>query len=613
MNDNNFDPDLNYSNNPPSIETEVITIDFQKSDALVGQTLDGRFLIVKDLTESGADAGGIGLVYLAKDIKMMDRDVVVKILQKSVLENADLLRKFQHEKEALIRLDHPNIVRILDSGTLGDGNPFMVMEYIPGYSLNKVLRESGKLPFDFIAHVAESVTDALSAAHSQKILHRDIKPANIMLTPQEENFERVRLIDFGIARVGDSRLAEQTQAFVSVGTLQYMAPEQLEGRLTQTPATDIYAFAIVIYQMLTGKLPFEPHNPVEMFVKQKEGVKIPPRRWRDDLPAEAETVLLSALEFEAEKRPQNARLFGRRLAKILRENTNYLTERQNFLPVTERFSPPDPTSEEIAAVSPTKSSIGETQINFAAANLQSQPQRKSSKAPLWALLGLLILAALSIPVGFAVWKSGGEAGTSANSNKDGGASGTEANAASGPAAAQREMTYFLNVQKMRDGKPFEEPFKSSGQEIFESGYKFKMNFQADADGFIYLFNEDEDVSGNTIYNILFPTPKLNKGSAQVKANELIETNQNTFRGTRGTEIVWLIWTAEEQNELESARQTAFDSSGVVKDEKKARQLTDFLQKYAKEKPEMSKDTANRQTVIKGLGDTVVHRIELEHR
>ncbi len=341
MSDKKSERELNNSYNPLSVETEVITIDFLKSDALVGQILDGRFLIVKDLTESGADAGGIGLVYLAKDKKMMDREVVVKILQKSALENADLLRKFQHEKEALIRLDHPNIVRILDSGALADGNPFMVMEYIAGYSLSKVLRETGKLPFDFIAHVTESVTDALSAAHSQKILHRDIKPANIMLTPQEENFERVRLIDFGIARVGDSRLAEETKAFFSVGTLQYIAPEQLEGNLAQTPATDIYAFAIVLYQMLTGKLPFEPHNPVEMFVMQKEGVKIPPGDLRNNLPAEAEKVLLSALEFEPDKRPQNARAFGRRLAKILRDNTNYKTNRENPLPTTEKFIPPN--------------------------------------------------------------------------------------------------------------------------------------------------------------------------------------------------------------------------------------------------------------------------------
>jgi serine/threonine-protein kinase len=137
-------------------ETVELTSKLVASDAMVGQMLDNRFLIKKDLTDGGADAGGIGLVYLAQDSKLMNRQVVVKILQKAAIENPDILRKFQHEKEALIRLDHPNIVRILDSGTLSDGNPFMVMEYIAGYSLRRMLSERKPLSLAFCAHVIES-------------------------------------------------------------------------------------------------------------------------------------------------------------------------------------------------------------------------------------------------------------------------------------------------------------------------------------------------------------------------------------------------------------------------------------------------------------------------
>ncbi len=135
---------------------------------------------------------------------------------------------------------------------------------------------------------------------------------------------------------------------------------------------------------------------------------------------------------------------------------------------------------------------------------------------------------------------------------------------------------------------------------------------ADADGFFYLFNEDEDAQGNTIYNILYPTPKTNNGSAAVKAKEQIETNQNTFRGNRGTEIVWLIWTKNKNDILEEARTSAFNEEGSIKDEKNARQLTDFLQKYAKEKPETIKDSANQQTKVRGKGEIIVQRIELEY-
>src|SRR5580765_996100 len=247
------------------VDLETTTVDFQQPGTLVGQRLDGRFFIEKNLTDDGGDVGGIGVVYLAKDTKLMGKDVVVKILQEKALEHKDIVRKFLHEKEALIRLDHPGIVRILDSGTLTGGNPFMVMEYIEGYSLRKPMRASKQLPLYVVANVIESATDALSAAHAKDILHRDIKPENIMLTPQEDGPDRVRLIDFGIARVGDSQLAPETEVPRAIGTILYIAPEQLMGRHDLTATADIYASAIVAYEMVTGQLPFKPKTHTDMY------------------------------------------------------------------------------------------------------------------------------------------------------------------------------------------------------------------------------------------------------------------------------------------------------------------------------------------------------------
>jgi len=226
---------------------------------------------------------------------------------------------------------------------------------------------------------------------------------------------------------------------------------------------------------------------------------------------------------------------------------------------------------------------------------------------IWSLLGVLILAAISIPIGMAVWKNAGKDSTANTSDSN------TVEKTNGNIQPQKELTYFLKVQKMRDGKPFETPFKSSGQEIFETGYKFKMNFQSDAAGFIYLFNEDKDPQGKTVYNILYPTPKTNDGSAQVSAKQQIETNQNTFSGRRGTEIIWLIWTADKLDEMESVKQTAFDAQGKVNDEINGKKLSSFLQKNKDKNVEINKDTANQQTVISGTGDNLVHRLELEHR
>ena len=601
--------------NPPS------NLDFEKPDALVGKTLDGRFLIQKNLTEGGADEGGIGLVYLARDTKLLNKLVVVKILKEAALKHDDIVRKFLHEKEALIRLDHPGIVRILDSGTLQDGNPFMVMEFIEGHSLRKELQKRKQLPLVIAAHIIESVTDALAAAHAKNIVHRDIKPENIMLTPQEDGLDRVRLIDFGIARVGDSQLAPETSISRAIGTILYIPPEQLIGSLDLTPAVDIYATAIVAYEMLAGELPFKPRAIVEMYQMEKDGVKVPPSDLRPDLPRGAERVLLSALEFEPAKRPQNARTFGRHLAselltdsmetdkfyasvkteyaEIPPEMLHHVSGRnrptaESELAVTRAVEPPvvvDPVVEgdedEYLTVSRTEAVKTET------------PFPKLLKWGLPAAAGLVLL--LIGGVYFAL-----------NALKSAPGVDNRPVATAAPAAGDREFFYFLTVQKMRDGKPFEEPFRSSGQEVFESGYKFNIVFQSQAEGYIYLFNEGRDESGKLGYYLLFPTPSVNDGSPQVIAGQQIQTAQNTFTGKTGTEIMWMIWTKQQDDVIAGVTQAALSDKGSV-DDQNGEVLRSFLDKHGISKPETTKDTVNQRTIVKASGDVVVHRFEIEHR
>lgn len=583
--------------NRPRPPSETTTVNFEQPDTLVGQRLDGRFLIDKNLTDSGADAGGIGVVYLAEDTKLMGKKVVVKILQESALIHGDIVRKFLHEKEALIRLDHPGIVRILDSGTLTDGNPFMVMEFIEGYSLRKALRTSEKLPLDRAAHLIESMTDALAAAHSKNILHRDIKPENIMLTPQEDGYDRVRLIDFGIARVGESQLAPATEISRAIGTILYIAPEQLVGRLDIAGTADIYAAAIVAYEMLTGELPFKPKSIAEMYQLEKDGVKIAPRQLRHDLPVAAEKLILSALEFEPEKRPQNARSFGRDLGRALRNQGRTADKRLSNEPDVDSS---DWKTEVVEIAAPTDLT---TVKRLSGQGVLPSPGKKPNRM-LWVALGLLLLPVLLLPAGYLL----------INSNKTN-LVGNQANSNTGPAdsGAERAFSYFLMVQKMRASKTFEEPFKSSGQEVYESGYKFSMAFQPDADGYMYVFNEGKDAQGKTGYYLLFPTPSVNSGSEQVTAGQQILTAQNTFDGGKGTEVMWLIWTKDKREELEAvARLAVTTPHGAVKDETNAGLLQGFLEKYKIDKAESNKDSANQRTVIKAKGDTVVHRFELEH-
>lgn len=558
--------------------SERTTVDFAHPDTLVGQHLDGRFLIAKNLTETGADAGGIGLVYLARDTKLLNKQVVVKILQETALQHSDIVRKFQHEKEALIRLDHPGIVRILDSGTLLDGNPFMVMDFIEGHSLRKLLKDKRPLPLQLAAHLIEAITDALGAAHSEKILHRDIKPENIMLTAQEDGPERVRLIDFGIARVDESELAPQTEVGRPIGTVLYMAPEQLIGRLDLKPSADIYATAIVAYEMITGELPFKPRNISEMYQLEREGVRVAPRQLRPDLPVKAEALLLQALEFEPEKRPQNIRAFGRELAKALTSSHSRSTVDEDGSTIkTELFVPARPTD-------PTRL-VDEPVV--------VPPRRRL----VWPAIGLAALAAVFISAAFfAFYRTG---------TNDPSSTGT-----AGPAGSEGSLSYYLKVQKMRNGKAYQEPFRSSGQEVFESGYKFNLLFASDAAGYMYAFSEGKDVSGKTVHNLLFPTPSINNGSSKVNKLQEIETRQNTFEGGTGTEVIWLIWTAQERADLETIVKAAFDNRGLIAD---SDGLKTFIDKYKSATAGVSKDQANQKTIVKATGDAVAHRIELEHR
>jgi len=610
-------PKTNSSADPP-------TIHMPNLDILVGNTLDGRFLIKRNLSEGDeADKCGIGLVYLAEDLKLLNKEVAVKILQESSLKNEDLTRKFQHEIEALIRLDHPNIVKILDSGKLSDGNPYMVIEYIHGYSLCRKLTNHKRLSFEFCAHIIESVTNALSAAHAKKILHRDIKPANIMLTPQEGAADIVRLIDFGIARVEDSKLASATHTERGIGTILYIAPEQLLGKLQQTPAADIYACAIVTYEMLTGKLPFEPNNIFEMFELQKQGVQTKPRQLRRDISIEAEELILQALAFDPQDRPQNARAFGRELADALRRSkddnqTNLSDAKTEEFDSLRKTNPQtDKIKVNFALGTDVESDEGDLTLpsfktnkkDFIIPNLPEESEKNRKPSKNFALLGLGVLAltVISSLIGYIWWKS---SVNSAN-NIDVSNNNTALNTNEFIDKPRSEISYYLNVERMRSNKSFEKPFRSSGTETFKSGDRFRMVLESDADGYLYLFNESKNERGKTVYFLLHPSSEL-KNSAKIQANQEIETKNNYFGDEKGTEIFWIIWTKLEGDALKAIKQSAFKNNGAVSDEETALRLNKFLQRYNSEKNEITSNTAE-QTVVSGKGDAVIHRFELEHK
>jgi hypothetical protein len=177
---------------------------------------------------------------------------------------------------------------------------------------------------------------------------------------------------------------------------------------------------------------------------------------------------------------------------------------------------------------------------------------------------------------------------------------------------QRSLVYSLSVQKMRDGRAYEQPFQSSGQEIFEKGYKFRLNVSSPQSGYLYVFNEGAAENGAQSFTIIYPTPATNRGSAKLDANQTIQTNWNTFAGQPGTEEFWIVWSASPVGQLEAARDSAFkNEEGAVTDPATVRVVKDLFTKHAK--PETTKDTTRQQTEVHSNGELLVKLVELEHR
>ena len=219
-----------------------------------GQKIDGRYQIVRNIGE-----GGMANVYLAYDT-ILEREVAVKILRGDLATDEKFVKRFQREAKAASSLNHPNIVEMYDVGE-DDGNYFIVMEYIDGKTLKSLIKKRGALSLPEVIDIMLQLTSAIACAHDSYIIHRDIKPQNVLILEDG----RVKITDFGIAIALNS--AELTQTNSVMGSVHYLPPEQANGR-GATIKSDIYSLGILMYELLTGKLPFKGENAVEIALKQ---------------------------------------------------------------------------------------------------------------------------------------------------------------------------------------------------------------------------------------------------------------------------------------------------------------------------------------------------------
>jgi len=255
-------------------------------------------------------SGGMASVYLAYDT-VLDREVAVKVLAERFAADQAFVERFRREASAAAGLNHPNIVGVYDRGG-AEGTYYIVMEYLKGPDLKKVIRDQGPLDPAVAVDNALQILSALSAAHAAGIIHRDIKPQNVMVGEDG----RLRVADFGIARADADQ--QMTEAGSVIGTAQYLSPEQAQGEET-TAASDTYAVGIVLYEMLTGRVPFDGDRPVTVAMKQINEPPVPPRVFAQGIPPELDAVVMKALSKRPEDRYASAEDFTAALLDVRAE------------------------------------------------------------------------------------------------------------------------------------------------------------------------------------------------------------------------------------------------------------------------------------------------------
>jgi len=285
-----------------------------RASSLSNQILDARYQVMKKLGE-----GGMSYVYLAKEISSGET-VAIKVLSPRLASDKSSVERLRREAGLAMRLDHPNVCRILRLGESEDGLIYLVMPFLKGELLSDREVRGGPMDIPLSVALLQQMCAGLHHAHELQIIHRDLKPENVMLVPDDGGggrggrgggVERAVVMDFGLAkeRRADPAIAKLTATGIILGTPEFMSPEQIRGK-TLDARSDIYALGIVAFEMLTGKLPFQGRNAQEMMIARLRSQPVPIRQYRPDVPEPVEKALTKALQTNPDDRFTTAIEFG---------------------------------------------------------------------------------------------------------------------------------------------------------------------------------------------------------------------------------------------------------------------------------------------------------------
>jgi len=298
---------------------------------MIGEVINNKYRI-----EARLGDGGMGIVYKAQDMKL-DRTVALKVMRPDLIKDESLLKRFLIEAKALAKLEHPNIVTVYELGEL-EGSFFIVMQFIDGITLAKKLEGSGALPYSEALHIFKPMLAAIGYAHQFQIIHRDIKPSNVMLTQQGV----VKVMDFGVAKIQEG--LDPAKPSIWAGTPYYMSPEQFIGVAPIDRRSDIYSLSIVLYEILTGRLPFEMTAQADLIKLIVQDEYLPPHHVKPSIPKALSAIVMTALAKKPEQRFQSAEEMLNAIAQFERETQTIPPPKPKPVPAPP-LPPPKPNGE----------------------------------------------------------------------------------------------------------------------------------------------------------------------------------------------------------------------------------------------------------------------------
>jgi len=596
----------------------------------IGRTLDNRYVVRAEI-----GSGGFGAVYLAEDSRFTGNNrVAIKKISQS---NEQTARAFQHEANLLYNLSHPNLPKVTNCFQESEAN-YIVMDFIAGEDLMTRMRLGEKFTIEQVTEIADRVLDALEYLHSFLIFHRDIKPHNIKIDPTG----KIYLLDFGTAKgqMNEATLSLTDQSITGytpfyapleqvlrVDANSYLLLQSLDtahlGRLMENKTdarSDIYGLGATIYHLLTG---FSPERATATlrahFLWSGKTDSLPEcRTVNPDIPERLAEFVHKCLEIDPADRFQTAAEARAALsdshfvAATKKPTEDFLADAlNNAKKPTEDFAPDSPNETKPIINFDALEKASPATVQVAAATTEPPPVNKNWG---WYVGVPFIILTAAIFGGWLVWRGAGETPPPTVKRAE-----TETIQPIAPVKKNRTLTYSLLVQKMRGGSKFQEPFESSGQEIFESGYRFHLSFAPPDDGFLYVFNEGLNKNNERYFSVIFPTPKQNVGSTEVKSGEQYKSGENKFSGAPGTENFWIIWSREKPEAAEQAVKNAFDNDGKIEelgkvaDASLSDNLKNYLEKEKNSTAPNTKDAEKKLSKIEFEGDAIVYLLHLEHR